>query len=260
MSLYFFLIYTESALYQLVSLTIKCHDIVFLSKQSIFQEILQEGWIFQRIFIISSRYSPLKQLYHYFEENAALDRASNVIHLKTPLLWEVSVINISDKTVTLEDVYHDSEGNLLGKNISIFAIVNFETRKIIPIPKHFQMKAQNSPYYRERIYLEEVQHGSEPSIEIKTLIEPSDIDINRHTNYISYLNLLFKAFEALGAPRNPCVSVLEVINKNESVLGDEVKVKAWHKHSGEYCSRMYHGDKTLLSARATYIREKESKL
>ena len=237
-----------------------CHVFLILSQEFIFEQIIQGRGRIQRVFFISSRYSPLKQLYHYFEENAVLDRASNVIHLKKPMLWEVSVINISDKTVTLEDVYHDSEGNLLGKNICIFAIVNFETRKIIAIPRHFQMKVLNSPYYMKRIYLKEVQQGSKPSIEMRKLILPSDIDGNNHTNYVAYFNIFFKVFEALGASQNPHLSLLEVINKNESALWDELTAVACRRNSAEYCCKICKGGHTVLLVQAVYLPSEKSQL
>ena len=251
---------TANGVYHLVSATSMCHVFLFLSQEFIFQQIIQGRGRQQRVFIISSRYSPLKQLYSYFEENAEFDSAANVIHLKKPMLWEVSVTNISDKTVTLEDVYHDSEGNLLGKNISVFAVVNFETRMIVPIQRHLQMKALTSPYYMDRIYLKEVQQESESSIKMKTLINPSDIDDNKHTNYVAYFNIFFKAFEVLGAPLNPHLSLLEVINKNESALWDELTAVAWCRNSAEYCCKIYKGGQTILSVQATYLPSEKSQL
>ena len=218
------------------------------------------GW-----FIICMEYNFTDAWYSYFQHNAHFDKELNQlkqeinhVNLHEPVQMKTRFSYIGKKTLQEDTEYISATGIMLASSSFLYALVDLEQRKVIPLPDEFQKRAKNIKTPAKPMYVKlEYPPNAAPTGECMLL--PSTVDSNGHINFSSYLEVALGALKmVIKEPK--VLQKFVVLWKNESFLGDVLASRAWKGDlPGQYRCVLSIKDNLVVFCEATYT-ENTSKL
>ena len=165
---------------------------------------------------------------------------------------------LGEGKLQLQDVMFSASGVELAKLTVLYAIVNFQKRKMVSLSKDIETKGKAIEEPRPPNKLE-VKQASGSVQEHRKVIQAENIDYNKHTNFAFYAQVAMEGFQMIGQHLS-CLEEFALMVKKETVENDVLSSSVWKDEgTGLYCCKTMCNGRLVMYAEALFNNQ-QSKL